>query len=254
MRLKHLLLVLYTAFASAQTPKTKVSAKERETQYRESGTKRATADFNTKIYILQTLGQQVDKDFDPFLVKTAKEKYGITVTEAPCVIIGDIKYYASAMREKVLAKFGNDIEDKIKAEALLTFKQSEQYKKNIQPKIDTGFVFTSAHSKAKFPGNETERYNFIKDNIQEIKNHSYWSENITFIVEKDGSLSNITFHREPKEEIKTEIIRIVQLMPKWTSAEFYGEKVRCKQHITIASKKEMEMMDEIRAKKYKPTN
>lgn len=117
------------------------------------------------------------------------------------------------MREKVLAKFGNDIETKIETEALLEFKQSELYKKNIQPKIDTGLVFTSVHTRATFPGDITEMRNFIKTNTQEIKNSSYWSANISFIVEKDGSLSNLIFYKEPKDEIRNEVAWIVQLMP-----------------------------------------
>ncbi|WP_026981189.1 energy transducer TonB [Flavobacterium suncheonense] len=256
MPFKYLILLICTTFTFAQTPKTKKTQipnrelkLKRERAYRNSGTERAQNDFDKGIYILQTLGQKIDKDFHPFFIKTAKEKYNIKLTEAPCVIIGDQKYYAMAMREKVLQKFGDGIEAKMKAEALLEFKQSELYKTTLQPKIDTGFVFTGVHTKARFPGEETEMRKFLKNNIQEIKTHSYWSEIVSFIIEKDGSISNISFHKEPKEEIKNEIIRIVQLMPKWIPAEYYEEKVRSKQSIGISSKKEMVMMEDIRRKK-----
>ena len=259
MRHLFVFLLLSTTITFAQKPKkTQIANRElwkkREMTNCKTGTQRAQADFSKGIYILQTLGQVVDKDFHPFFIKTAKEKYGITLTASPCVVYSEPKCYNQIMREKVLAKFGNDIEAKIKAEALLEFKQSEPYKKNIQPKIDTGFVFTSAHTRATFPGDQAEMRNFIKTNIQEIKNSSYWSANVSFIVEKDGSLSDIIFHKEPKDEIRNEVARIVQLMPKWIPAHYYGETVRFRQNITISSKKEMEMMDEIRAKKYKPTN
>ena len=259
MRHLFVFLLLSTTITFAQKPKKMQIVnpalwKKREMTNCKTGTQRAQADFNKGIYILQTLGQVVDKDFHPFFIKTAKEKYGITLTASPCVIFSEPKCYYQIMREKVLAKFGNDIEDKIRTEALPAFKQSEQFKKNIQPKIDTGFVFTGVPIKAKFPGDQTEMRNFIKTNIQEITNCSYWSANISFIVEKDGSLSDITFHKELKDDIRNEVARIVRLMPKWIPAHYYGEKVRFRQNITISSKKEMEMMDEIRAKKYNPTN
>lgn len=254
-----LLLLVNTVYAQPKKSKKKqILNKElilkREIANCKIGTQKAQTDFYNEIYVLQTLGQLVDKDFHPFFIKTAKEKHNIKLTAAPCDVFTEQKCYDKTMREKVLTKFGNDIEDKIKREALSEFKQSEVYKKDIQPKIDTGFVFTDVHTKTKFPGDETEIRKFIKTNIQEIKNSSYWSANISFIVEKDGSLSNTTFIKEPKEEIKNEVIRIVQLMPKWIPAQYYGENVRSRQTIGISSKQNMEMMESIQAKKTKSAN
>ncbi|MEW5676170.1 hypothetical protein ABGT15_07640 [Flavobacterium enshiense] len=240
----HLIIFFFTGFSFAQSHKTTC----------EDGVKKALLDFKKGNFVLKTLGQNIDKDFDPFMIKVAKEKYNIRLSYSDCVQFPNEKCYRKTMDEKVFAKFGSDIEAKIETEALVEFKQSELYRKTIQPKIDTGFVFTIVHVQAKFSENETAMREYIKTNIREIKNSSYWNENISFIVEKDGSLSNITFYKKPKEEVKEEITRIVNLMPKWIPAKYYGETVRFKQNISISSKQEMEMMDEIRAKKTKSTN
>lgn len=93
-------LLLSTTITFAQKPKKTQIAnqelwKKREMTNCKTGTQRAQTDFSKGIYILQTLGQVVDKDFHPFFIKTAKEKYGITLTASPCVIYLEPKCYKS---------------------------------------------------------------------------------------------------------------------------------------------------------------
>lgn len=213
----------------------------------EKGIKRATKDFKNKKYTLETLGQAVDKDFDPVLIAYAQTRFNIRITGSGCVVSPESDCYKKVMRAKVLKKFGNDIEDRIKAGALAAFKKTDKYLTEIKPKIDTGFVFNDGHTNAEYPGGETGLRAFLCNTIQETPK-SYWTAYVTFIVEKDGTVSNLTFTKEPTAEAKAEVQRAFQSMEKWTPATYYGEKIRVLKSHSISSKKNMEMMDEIRQK------
>ena len=49
---------------------------------------------------------------------------------------------------------------------------------------------------------------------------------ISFIVEKDGSITNISIPKSPNDLLSKEAIRVVQEMPKWKVGIQNGEKVR----------------------------
>jgi hypothetical protein len=214
----------------------------------ESGKKRALIDIKNNIYILQTLGQVVNKEFDPFFIKYAKEKYNIQITSAPCVIYMEPKCYKETMRAYVLNKFGNDIEFKMKEKAIYEFKKTDYYISNIKPKIDSDSIIKNVHTSAEF----SEDYSSVKDfffkNIKETK-MKYWTAYFSIIIEKDGTVTNLEFTKETKPEVKEEVERLVNLMPKWVPATYYKEKVRTKKHLSLSSKKNMEMIAEIRRKK-----
>jgi len=49
---------------------------------------------------------------------------------------------------------------------------------------------------------------------------------MTFIVEKNGSISNIIIEQPVHEELEKEVIRLIKSMPKWIPAKHNGKKVR----------------------------
>lgn len=213
----------------------------------DKGTQRAIQDFNNGNYILQTLGQEVDKDFDPLLVSYAKEKYNIKLTLAPCVVSPESECYEQTMRIKVLRKFGNDIEERIQSETLVVFKNSNQYATEIKPKIDNGLVFGREYKPAHFPGDSDGWRSFWCNNLKDTKN-AYWTAYFSFFVEEDGSVSGLTFTKTIDPEAQTEIERLFAVMEKWTPAIVYGEKVRSKVSHSISSRKSLEMTDDAKVK------
>lgn len=239
-----LLLIVCNVFAQKSKPvKANQKAVPDKIMDCNTGTTKALTDFNNGIYQLGTLGQKVDEDFHPFFIKTAKERYNIQLTHSDCVVFPQQKCYNTTMREKVLAKFGNDIEDKIKTEALLEYKNSELYKNIIKPKIDSGFTYANGRSYPLFPGGETAMRAFIKDTIRETKSKAIWRSIVTVIIEKDGTISNISFYKEPEEEIKNEILRIIKLMPPWFPATHHNKKISQKVTIPFFSKKSIAMRE-----------
>jgi protein TonB len=49
---------------------------------------------------------------------------------------------------------------------------------------------------------------------------------VSFLVEKDGSVSEITIDRGVSAEIDEEVKRLMQIMPAWKPAELDGRLVR----------------------------
>ena len=59
---------------------------------------------------------------------------------------------------------------------------------------------------------------------------------VQFIVEKDGSLSNINVLRSPDNSLSKEAVRVVSSSPKWTPGRQNGEAVRVQYRIPIGFK------------------
>lgn len=81
--------------------------------------------------------------------------------------------------------------------------------------------------KPDFPGGINKFYKFVGDNYQTpeeegLKGKVY----VTFVVEKDGSLTDIKVIRDIGYGTGKEAIRVLKKCPKWTPGEQNGKKVR----------------------------
>lgn len=217
----------------------------------DEGEKDAISHFNSKKYYLTTLGQVYFPEFQDFQIKVAKEKYGITLTHSECVQFQYNSCYKKTMRELVFKKFGNNIEEKIYREALISLKKSKKYIEEIKPKIDTGFVFNPAHINAEFPKEKGTLKEFLLENTQELKTQKFWSVFAEVIIEKDGSITFLKFNKILHEEVEAEIKRLFNIMPKWEPATVYEERVRSKRTISFSCRYDLELMVRIRKEKYK---
>lgn len=83
---------------------------------------------------------------------------------------------------------------------------------------------------AKFPGGAEALMKFIQDNIQYPETaktaHIEGKVYVSYIVELDGSITNIKVERGASKELNNEAKRVVGLMPNWIPAESQGKKVR----------------------------
>ncbi len=88
-----------------------------------------------------------------------------------------------------------------------------------------------------FPGGNKNLFAFISKNFQysnEMKENELKGRIIaSFIVEKDGSISNIKVVRSIGYGTENEVIRVLKLMPKWAPGEQNGKKVRCSYNVPI---------------------
>ncbi|MBW4890733.1 TonB family protein [Mucilaginibacter sp. HMF5004] len=80
-------------------------------------------------------------------------------------------------------------------------------------------------------------YKFLASNIhypeQDKKNMIQGRAIVQFIVEKDGSFSDVTVLRKPSETIADEALRVMSLAPKWNPGVQNGRPVRVKYTVPI---------------------
>ena len=106
---------------------------------------------------------------------------------------------------------------------------------NQEPQDDV--VFTVVEEQPVFPGGEGAMMAFIKNNLKYpescVKDSIQGRVTLSFIVEKDGSVTNISEIRSPNPDLTAEAARLVQSMPKWEPGKQRGQKVRVKYVIPI---------------------
>lgn len=81
-----------------------------------------------------------------------------------------------------------------------------------------------------FPGSKDSLMAFIRNNVHypnvDLALHNQGRVILSFIVEKDGSLSDVTVVSPLSPGLDRESVRVIRLMPKWKPAELDGNKVR----------------------------
>lgn len=56
---------------------------------------------------------------------------------------------------------------------------------------------------------------------------------IKFIVEKDGSISNVEVNRSVNPDLDNEAIQVIKSMPKWNPAKQNGTEVRAYYYVPV---------------------
>ena len=102
---------------------------------------------------------------------------------------------------------------------------------------DESQVFTVVEEMPKFPGGQGALLEFLAKNIQypaEAKqNGTQGRVQICFIVEKDGSLSNVEVLRGIDPALDAEAVRVIKAMPKWEPGKQRGQVVRVKYTVPV---------------------
>ncbi len=97
-----------------------------------------------------------------------------------------------------------------------------------------GDVYTSVETLPKFPGRFEGFTKFLKQNIDNKKAETSGRINITFVVEKDGSLSDVkAIGRNTESKAAKEAIRVIKLSPKWEPGRQNGKPVRVQYTVPV---------------------
>ena len=98
-------------------------------------------------------------------------------------------------------------------------------------------IFIVTEVMPEFPGGEEARMKFLRDNLiypSEMMEKGIGGRVIvSFVVEKDGSITNIEVVKSVHELLDAEAVRVIKLMPKWTHAIHIGKHVRVRFRIPI---------------------
>ena len=116
----------------------------------------------------------------------------------------------------------------------LSYAQSEQ------DSTQKEYQFFEITEVPKFPGGANEMMKFLSENIvyPDIAqdNGIQGTVSVQFVVDKDGSLTDIKVLRNPGGGLGDEGKRIVELMPKWSPGYQKNEPVRVKMIIPLRFK------------------
>jgi len=127
--------------------------------------------------------------------------------------------------------------------------------KNEKPKViqvveyqDEEPVFTVVEVMPKFKGAKEGLYAYLGNNIKypddARKEGIEGTVYVTFVVEKDGSVSHVKVLRGVHESLDKEAVRVIKEMPKWDPGKQKGKPVRVQYNLpikyTLAKEKEKE--------------
>ena len=104
--------------------------------------------------------------------------------------------------------------------------------------IEEEIIFEVVEESASFPGGMPEMYKYIENNLvypeQARENGVQGKVFISFVVEKDGSLTNFKVLRDIGYGCGEEAVRVVKSMPKWKPAKQRGKPVRMRFNLPIS--------------------
>lgn len=104
---------------------------------------------------------------------------------------------------------------------------------------DDIYDYDNVDIKPQFPGGECDLFNFINETreypYEAYKNKIEGRVLCTFVVNSDGSISNIDIVRgASNEQLNREAMRVISVMPKWEAGKVNGKVVRVRCFLPIA--------------------
>ena len=98
-------------------------------------------------------------------------------------------------------------------------------------------TFDVVEEQPEFKGGTSNLYKYLSDNIKypkkcrkkEITGKVY----VQFVIDKDGSVTDVKTLRSPHKLLTKEAERVVKKMPKWTPGEHKGKPVKVRNTLPI---------------------
>ena len=101
-------------------------------------------------------------------------------------------------------------------------------------------VFDVVEVMPQYPGGQTAMLQYMMKNIkypkQAMKEGIQGRVTVSFIVEKDGSISNVRPIHSVHTLLDKEAVRVVKSMPKWSPGKQHGKPVRVQLIVPIMFK------------------
>ena len=103
--------------------------------------------------------------------------------------------------------------------------------------LDMNSFFASVEQQPEFPGGLAAFGKYLEKNMKypgvDRENNVQGKVFVSFVVERDGSLTDITAVRGPSPTLKEEAIRVLQKSPKWRAGVQNGRPVRVQYTVPI---------------------
>lgn len=181
---------------------------------------------NMAVLILNTK----KKGEEPLLIVDKK----IATIEQVRTLPRDAVASVGTMREEAaISSYG----EKAKYGALIITTVKHQ-KEIYNEQISQPDVFDKVDEAPQFPGGMAGMMQYLSSNIRYPEDAREAGTQgrviVSFIVEKDGSISNAKVAKPTYSSLDNEALRVVSNMPKWTSGKQNGEAVRVKYSIPVS--------------------
>ena len=148
-----------------------------------------------------------------------------------------VKITFSSRVKPVAVKFNDlGLKDKYLTNYVYVFKKGDNdiYSKKEQNESESNKIFNGddVDQQPSFPGGTNALNTFILSNLK----YPVWAQEkgiqgrvvVKFIVEKDGSISNVEVDRSVYPSLDNEAMRVVKAMPKWIPGQINGKAVKVK--------------------------
>ena len=98
-------------------------------------------------------------------------------------------------------------------------------------------IFTVVEQMPLFPGGDAALMGYLRDNIHyptvAAENGVQGRVVVGFVVERDGSITDVNVLRSVDPSLDREAMRVVKAMPKWTPGKQNGSAVRVKYQVPV---------------------
>ncbi|MBQ7062085.1 MAG: energy transducer TonB [Bacteroidales bacterium] len=98
-------------------------------------------------------------------------------------------------------------------------------------------IYSFVEVQPSFPGGDNALYSYLRNNIKKPQaardNGITGTVYVSFVVERDGSLSNVSVMRDIGGGCGGEAVRVVKSMPRWNPGKNRGKAVRTRYNLPI---------------------
>lgn len=105
------------------------------------------------------------------------------------------------------------------------------------PKVEENKIFDVVEQMPTFPGGDAALMKYLRDNIHyptvAAENGVQGRVVVGFVVEKDGSITDVNILKGQDPSLDKEAMRVVKSMPKWIPGKQNGSSVRVKFQVPV---------------------
>ncbi len=184
--------------------------------------------FNVKSYDSETIvveQRTAEDEIEEQIIQTQQEELPPPPPPEPEVVTTELNVIENDAETE--NEMNMDVFDKIEKQENIEIVQVqvEQEEEEVEDEI-----FQVVEQDPEYPGGVEALYKFIQQNLKypqlAKENNITGRVFVQFVVEKDGSVSNVKAARDIGGGCGAEAVRVVKSMPKWTPGKQRGKAVR----------------------------
>ena len=146
----------------------------------------------------------------------------------------EIKLEEVEKSNKAIGSFTVEGNDEVGGEVL---KAKDEIKAPEPPKHEENKIFTVVEQMPMYPGGDAALMQYLSSNIHypavAAENGVQGRVVVGFVVERDGSITDVNVMRSVDPSLDREAVRVVKNMPRWTPGKQNGSAVRVKYQVPV---------------------